>query len=132
MSWRAVIYGSARIREPRNLTVGPGSCLGPRVFIYNAAKVEIGDNTIISQDTELCTASHDFHSSGFEFTYTPIKVGSNVWIAAKSLILPGVTIGSFSVVGAGSIVRKDVEIGVVVAGNPARKVGEKCHTLYSF
>lgn len=127
-----MIYGSVRIREPRKLKLGSGSCLGPRVFIYNVANVEIGDNTIVSQDTELCTASHDFRSSGFELIYSPIIVGSNVWIAAKALVLPGVTIGSFSVVGAGAVVRRDVSTGVIVAGNPAEKVGEKCHTLYSF
>ena len=115
-----IIYRSARIYAPWNLEVGDWTVIGPRVLIYNKAKIEIGDEVVVSQDVFLCTASHDISSTSLALVTKPITIGSIAWIAAKSIVLPGVVIGEGGVVGAGSVVTKNVEAWSVVGGNPAR------------
>ena len=80
---------------------------------------------VISQDAYLCTASHDIASPIMKLLTKPIRVGSNVWIAAKATILPGVTIGEGAVIGACAVVSKDVSSWSVVVGNPAKEVGSR-------
>lgn len=113
----------AKFYAPWNFKCGNLVCVGPRAEIYNKGMVEIGNNVIISQDAWLCTASHDLSSSKMALVTHPIRVGDNVWIAAKAAILPGVTIGEGAVVGACSVVAKDIPNRSVVVGNPARVVG---------
>lgn len=120
-----VIYRSARIYAPWNLKIGDWTVIGPHVSIYNKAKLEIGHNAVISQDAFLCTASHDISSPSLALVAKPINIGSVAWIAAKSIVLPGVTIGEGAVVGAGSVVTKDVEPWTVVGGNPARFIKKR-------
>ena len=55
----------------------------------------------------------------------PIRIGDNVWVCADAFVGPGVSVGEGSVVGAGAVVTRDVEPGIVVAGNPARKVARR-------
>lgn len=120
-----IIYRSARIYAPWNLKIGDWTVVGPRVSIYNKAMVEIGDEVVVSQDVFLCTASHDISSPSLALVSKPIIIGPVVWIAAKSIVLPGVTIGEGAVVGAGSVVTKDVEPWTVVGGNPAKFIKKR-------
>jgi len=119
------VYRSARIYVPWNLSVGDRSVIGPRVEIYDKAQVVIGDFVIISQDSYLCTASHDVTSRSMELVLKPIELKNGVWVAAKSIVLPGVTLEVGAVCGAGSVVTKDVPAWSVVAGNPAKKVKDR-------
>jgi len=82
-------------------------------------RIEIGSQTVISQDAYLCTASHDISSPTMELKTKPIIIGSNCWICARAIVLPGVTIGDGAVIGAGAVVSKDVEPWSVVCGSPA-------------
>lgn len=120
-----IIYRSARIYAPWDLKIGNWTVIGPRVSIYNKTKVEIGDEVVVSQDVFLCTASHDITSPSLALVAKPITIGSVAWIAAKSIVLPGVTIGEGAVVGAGSVVTKDVDSWTVVGGNPARFIKKR-------
>ncbi|MBR1871021.1 MAG: putative colanic acid biosynthesis acetyltransferase [Kiritimatiellae bacterium] len=119
---KSLVYASARIYAPWNLAVGRHSCIGPRCDIYNKAFVSLGDNTVISQDGFICTASHDTSSPMMELETKSISIGDKVWIGARAIILPGVTIGEGAVVAAGAVVTKDVAPWTVVAGNPATPV----------
>ena len=116
---------SARVYAPWNLECELSACIGPEVEIYNKDKVYIGHMAVISQGVYLCTASHDVRSKEMTLVTKPIRIGSQAWVAAKSIVLPGVTIGEGAVVGAGAVVAKDVPPWTIVVGNPARVVGKR-------
>ena len=122
---RCLIYGSAKIYVPWNLTMGDAVCFGPRVEIYDKDKVTIGNGVIVSQDAWLCTASHDITDPRMVLVVRPITIGNDVWIAARASVLPGVAIGDGVVVGACAVVAKDVPPWSVAVGNPARVVGKR-------
>lgn len=110
-----------------NIFVGKNFYTNHNCTILDGAKVEFGDNVFIAPNCVFSTAGHaidaEQRSKGLEIAL-PIKVGNNVWIGANVSILPGVTIGDNTVIGAGSIVDKDIPTGVVAVGNPCRVLRE--------
>ena len=121
-----VAYSSARIYAPWNLEVdAPWAVIGPRVRLYNKAKVSLGGHVIISQDAFICTASHDVASPQMALVAKPITIRRDSWVASHAIILPGVTIGEGAVVAAGAVVTKDVEPFTVVGGNPAKFIKQR-------
>jgi len=116
------VYPSACIWQPWFLEMGDYSCLANSVDCYSAAVISIGRNAVVSQGAYLCAASHDISSLFFELEARPIVIGDNVWVAARSVVLPGVRLGEGAVVAAGAVVSRDVDPWVVVAGNPARSI----------
>ena len=122
--WSNVLLG-VKIRDPRNLEIGDFTSVACGVNFYNAAKVTIGENTVVSANVFFCTATHDHKRVDFPLVCKPITIGNGVWLAMNAFILPGVTIGDGAVVGACSVVTKDVEPWTIVAGNPARVVGKR-------
>ena len=123
-----VIKPSCLIWAPWNLELKDRVALDDKVLCYTVAKITIGSHTAISRETFLCSASHDIASRSRELIHAPIEVGSKVWIAARAIILPGVTVGEGAVVGAGSVVARDVPPWTVVAGNPAREIKKRVLT----
>lgn len=119
------VFPSTRVWAPWNLSLGDHSSLGEEVFCYNVASVELGANAVVSREALLCTASHDIASPVFELTVRPVKIGPSAWVAARGIVLPGVTVGEGAVVGAGSVVARDVPPWTVVAGNPAREIKKR-------
>ena len=119
------IYGSVRIFAPWNLEVGEWCCIGPRVRIYNKGKVTLGERVILSQEAYLCTASHEVNDSDMKLVVKPIAISGSTWIAAKAVVLPGVTVGEGAVVGCAAIVTHDVEPWTVVVGNPAKFIKKR-------
>ena len=98
------------------MTVGENVGLAG-TFILASAPVVIGNNCSFSFRNMIITSTHDLDdfSTGIA---KPITIGNNVWITTNVMILPGVTIGDNTVIGAGSIVTKDIPSGVFAAGNP--------------
>ena len=87
----------------------------------------VGDYTMIGPNVTIATAGHPISPRLRERVYqynVPVHIGRNCWIGAGAVILPGVTIGDHSVIGAGSVVTKDIPAGVVAAGNPCRVLRE--------
>lgn len=119
------IYSTAEIWAPWNLELGNSVALSQHTNIYSVDKIRIGDNSVISREAFLCTASHDISSPIMELITAPITIGSNCWICARAVILPGVTIGDGAVIAAGSVVTKDVDPWTVVGGNPARFIKKR-------
>lgn len=115
-------FGSVNILRPWDLKLGENVAIGPRVHIYNLNRIEIGDNSVISQDAYLCGGTHDYTKPTLPLKRMDIAVGSNVWICAGAFIGPGVKIGDGAVVGARAVVMKNVEAWTVVTGNPARTI----------
>jgi acetyltransferase-like isoleucine patch superfamily enzyme len=109
-----------------SITVGDYSIVNPGVRMTSASSIEIGDSCMIAMNAYLSDADwHDIHHRIFAPGSTgPIKLEKNVWIGDSALVTKGVTIGENSVVGAYSVVTRDVPANTIVAGSPARIVGE--------
>jgi maltose O-acetyltransferase len=110
-----------------DLFIGARNYFGKNLKVVCLAKIEIGDDCIIGDSVHFYDHDHNYRDlkqliRQQGYTTKPIKVGNNVWIGAKATILKGVTINDGTVIGAGSIVTKDVPANAIVAGNPARIV----------
>ena len=114
------IYSSCKIFRPWNLIMDNNSWLGRNVDCYSYDKIFIGEKSIISQNTFLCTGSHDYNSKNFELITAPIVIENNVWVSSRVFVGPGVTIKNNCVILACSVVTKNTEQNYVYAGNPAK------------
>jgi len=101
------------------------ACLGECANAYSLGKIEVLEEATIAQEVYLCTGTHDFNDPSLQLITKPITIGKNSFIGARAMILPGVCIGDRAIVGAMSVVLKDVADHQVVAGNPAKKIGER-------
>jgi putative colanic acid biosynthesis acetyltransferase WcaF len=116
------IYPGAKIWAPWNLVCGDRACIASGAEVYNPTVITLGGNAVVSQGAYLCGATHDYEAPDFPLTSAPITVGRDAWIAARAIVLPGVTIGEGCVIGAGSVVTKDTPPRTVCAGNPCRVI----------
>ncbi|MFT5471449.1 MAG: putative colanic acid biosynthesis acetyltransferase WcaF [Verrucomicrobiales bacterium] len=117
-----VIRPRVNISFPWKLSVGDHVWIGEETLILSLSYVKIGSHVCISQRAFICTGSHDFRAETFDMKTGPIRIEDSSWIAAQAFIGRDVTIGTGSVVSAGSVVLKDVLPGTVVRGNPAEPV----------
>ena len=108
-----------------NIFVGENFYMNHNGVILDAAKVEFGDNVFIAPNCGFYTAGHPIdveqRNKGLEYA-KPIKVGDNVWIGGNVVVLPGVTIGNNCVIGAGSIVVKNIPDNSIAVGNPCKVI----------
>ena len=118
----AFVHQRARIQKPWLLKLGDGACIGDRANIYNLGPVEIGPRAIVAQEAYLCTGTHAFEKPGVPLVTKPIRIGEDAFVGARSFILPGIVVGAGAIIGACSVVTKDVEAATVNAGNPCRKL----------
>jgi putative colanic acid biosynthesis acetyltransferase WcaF len=114
------VYPAARIWAPWNLRLGDVVAIADDVEIYNPAAVTIGSYATISQGAFLCGATHDYRRASFPTVARPITIETQAWIAARAIVVPGVRVGPGCVVGAGSVVTRDLPAWTVCAGNPCR------------
>ncbi|WP_461508707.1 LbetaH domain-containing protein [Rhodopirellula baltica] len=119
------IYPSASIYYPWNLVIGNESAIGEHALIYNLGKVRIGNRVTISQRAHLCGGSHDHSNPTMPLLRTPINVDDDAWVCADAFIGPGVHLKRGAIAGARAVVTKDVSCWKIVAGNPAREVGDR-------
>jgi putative colanic acid biosynthesis acetyltransferase WcaF len=114
------VYPKAIIWAPWNLDLGQGACIGNGAEIYNPSTIRIGEYAVISQGAYLCGASHDYRDWDFPLVSKPITIGRHAWVAARAIVHSGVQVGEGCVIGAGSVVTKDMPAWSVCAGNPCR------------
>jgi len=105
-----------------NITAGDRTTMGSSAKILANGPVTIGHDTMIAEGVIINTDTHDYNKRPM-WKYKiirPIEIGNHVWLGTGAIILPGVRIGSYAVVGAGSVVTKHVPECAIVAGNPAK------------
>ena len=120
-----VVRGGLQIQEGFNLILGDNVFVNAGCCFDSSAAIQIGNNVQISYQVTLITGGHEIGTHANRAgTHAPasIAIGDGVWIGARSIVLPGVTIGAGAVVGAGSLVTRDVAADSVVAGVPAKLV----------
>lgn len=117
------IHPTVSIWSPQNLVIADLVGIGDKVEIYNMGQVVIGERAVVSQKSYLCGGSHDFTNDSFQLYTGDIVIGARAWICGDVFVLPGVEIAEGVVVGARSLVGKDLsERDYIYAGNPAKGV----------
>ena len=119
-----------------NISIGNNFYANFDCIMLDGGGIEIGDNVLFGPRVGIYTSNHAMDA--WERTHgacyaKPVRIGNNVWIGANVSVLPGVTIGSSSIIGAGSVVNKDIPEGVIAAGNPCkviRKITEEDKKKY--
>jgi len=108
-----------------NIRLGENFYANHNLVILDCAEVSFGDNAFIGPNCSFYTAGHPLdakqRNEGLEYA-RPIRVGNNVWFGGNVVVLPGVTIGNNAVIGAGSVVTKDIPDHAVAVGNPCKVV----------
>lgn len=108
-----------------NIEIGENFYSNHNCVILDPAKVAFGDNVFIGPNCGFYTAGHPIdieqRNLGLEYAY-PIKIGNNVWIGGNVCVMPGVTVGDNVVIGAGSVVTKDIPSNVIAVGNPCKVI----------
>ena len=114
-------FGGAHVHFGKNVYANFGLTLVDDTHIY------VGDYTMLGPNVVIATAGHpilpELREKAYQYNM-PVRIGRNCWIGAGAILLPGVTIGDNVVVGAGSVVTKDLPSGVVAVGNPCRVLRE--------
>jgi len=114
-----LIKPGVRIKFPWRLEIGNNSWVGEDVWIDNLASVQIGANCCISQGAYICTGNHDWAAPAFDLIVKPIKIADGAWIAAKSVVGPGVRVGEGAVLSMGSVAKSDMASWGIYQGIPA-------------
>ncbi|ANE50811.1 maltose acetyltransferase [Flavisolibacter tropicus] len=108
-----------------NIKIGDKVFFNFNCVVLDVAPVNIGSRTLFGPNVQIYTATHPMNheerASGLEFA-KPITIGNDVWIGGSAVICPGVSIGDRSVIGAGSVVTKDIPADVFAAGNPCKVI----------
>jgi putative colanic acid biosynthesis acetyltransferase WcaF len=114
------VHQRARIAIPWNLTLHDRACLGDRANAYSLGEIEIGARAVIAQEAYLSTGSHDFTQPAMPLAVAKITIDEDAFIGARAFVMPGIKIGARAIVGACSVVTRDVPEDVFAAGNPCR------------
>lgn len=121
------IASEVRFGRGNRLSIGDRSGIGERGYIVCMNDVTIGSDVMIGPEVMILTGGHDYSDPALTLidqrtVSAPVVINDDVWIGARALILPGVTVGTRAVIAAGSVVTRDVPSGTIVAGNPARTI----------
>jgi len=126
---RVSIKQGLRVDKPHKVTIGSDVRINADCTLQAHGGIEIGDLSMLAARVTIVTANHDLSRRGVEAFDTlveaPVRIGRHCWLGAGAIVLPGVTIGDGAVVGAGSVVTRDLPPGMVCVGVPARPVRER-------
>lgn len=119
------IHEGCYILNPENLEIGNNVSIHPMCYIDATGGIEIGNDVSIAHGVTIMSTSHQYEDLSIpikdqEILFSKTKIGNDVWIGAKSLILYGKTIGSGSIVGGGTIVTDDIDHYTISVGNPGK------------
>ncbi|WP_207429629.1 WcaF family extracellular polysaccharide biosynthesis acetyltransferase [Pedobacter sp. SYSU D00535] len=119
------VYPAVKVWAPWNVDLGDQCGIGDGVTLYSQGKITIGKLAVVSQGTHLCAGTHDYTKAGFPLLTAPISIGERAWLAAEVFVHPGISIGEGCVVGARSVVTKDMPAWQVCAGHPCKPLKER-------
>lgn len=128
---QSTILMSCEMHHAAEIVIGRNTIINPHCFLDGRAGLRIGNNVNISAHVLLVAGTHDIHDgSCFAGSAKPIRIEDYVWLCTRAMVLAGVTVGRGAVVAAGAVVTKSIAPYVVVAGVPARKIGERNPDLH--
>ena len=119
------VYPGVKIWAPWNLVLGDGCGVANGAILYSQGKISIGKLAVISQGAHICAGTHDYTKAGFPLITKPIVIEARAWVAAEAFIHPGVTIGEGSVIGARSVVNKDMPAWMICSGHPCKALAPR-------
>lgn len=119
------IKPGVRVKFPWRLNIGDFVWIGEDVWIDNLATVIIESHVCLSQGVYLCTGNHDWNHPNFKLIDASIHIKESSWIAAKSVIGPGVTVGKGAVLTLGGVTGSSLEPMTIYAGNPAQPIKQR-------
>lgn len=114
-----IIKPGVNIKYPWKLSIGDYTWIGEQVWIDNLAQVTIGSNVCISQGAMLLTGNHNYKKEGFDLMVNEIILEDGVWLAAQTVVCPGVKAFSHAVLSVGSVATQNLETYTIYSGNPA-------------
>jgi putative colanic acid biosynthesis acetyltransferase WcaF len=120
-----VIKPGVNIKYPWRLTIGNNVWIGEKVWIDNLGDVVIEDNVCISQGAMLLCGNHNYKKPAFDLMVGNITLKEGSWVGAKSVVCPGVTVGSHAVLSVGSVATQNLEDYTIYQGNPALPAGKR-------
>ncbi|ALS29709.1 putative acyl transferase [Paenibacillus sp. 32O-W] len=116
---------TARFTYPWKVAIGDHSWIGDHVELYSLDRIEIGEHCVISQQSYICTGTHNIRDPRFGLVTRPVRIGDGAWVASGAFVYPGVTIGPMAVVAARSTVIRNVPANEVHAGSPAQYLQDR-------
>lgn len=119
---KVVIKPHVSIKYPWKLVVGDYAWIGENVWIDNLARVTIGKNACVSQGSLLLCGNHNYRRTTFDLMVGEITLEEGAWAGAKTIVCPGVRMGSHSLLTAGSVATASLEANWIYQGNPAKKI----------
>ncbi len=114
---------------PRRITIGEGSVINRGVVLDGRFPLTIGANVSVSFQSVILTLEHDLQAADFRAVGAPVAIADRVFIGARAIVLPGVSIGEGAAVAAGAVVTRDVEPYAIVSGVPAKPTGTRPRNL---
>ena len=123
------VYPGAKIWAPWNLVIADEAAVANGAILYSQGKIIIGQRAVISQGAHLCAGTHDYNLPDFPLYTMPIIIGDYAWVAAEAFIHPGVTVAEGCVIGARSVVTKNMPAWMVCAGHPCKILKERIRFL---
>lgn len=132
IGWGSSLHMMGRIYDPRNIKIGEDTIIGEkftldgrRQLAGSKSGIKIGNHVDIASEVMIWTSQHDIHSEDFRPIEEPVVIEDYVFIGPRAIILPGVTIKKGAVIAAGAVVTKGVNEREIVAGIPAKVIGER-------
>ena len=112
------------------IEIGCNTVINRGTYLDGRDTLKIGNNVNVSHGSLIQTLTHDPHNPDFVCLCKPVVIEDHVWIGARAIILPGVTIGEGAVIGAGSVVTRNVPPYTIAVGSPARVVKDRSREIH--
>lgn len=129
---RAIVYFATEVRNPAAICLGEGSVIGDHCILDGRNGIRVGCNAVLGSHVSIWTQQHDHRDPWFRCDtqeHRPVVIGDRAWIGSHAVLLHSVNVGEGAVVAAGAVVTKDVPPYAIVAGIPARRIGERNRDL---